>query len=525
MKSIFLPWTARGVRHGSSTYLAAVSLDYDFLRRSAPPVRSADMLIDPDMPFTRAIRAIAEIRSGGRLEGPPMEYGCFNHDGSLIQDPSLRFSRQVRNILYYIIRDLFNVSRRQPQHSPGMMLGVADTVPTEPRGNWGALITEVCPHKAEVERALQPLIEHRSGQLLVLPKLDPPAFVDQWLQPRFNDGSIPPYLLICETFENFPLEYQFILNSFAVAGRLWFDDPGTFETYVQKVLTVERGQRDAGTRCIVASPVDDDVTFADNENLIKPLLELPKTESLPMEPLLPPEFGEQSLLEAAGEARFLALYCHGVGLTLEEWEKKPGLQGAFLLEFGSESDEGLLTTDDFARNKFVPGGIVFSPACLAGGTMVPSDFSSWIDPEGLTPYGGGRTKLSETSLAMLGSPRGPIAVLAHFDISIASSAPMFNSMTQRNDLQTMLHTQFLRHLAAGWTLGRATKPFRWAAGTCYAQSIYIFGQMTGTYPYIGTSGVRKTIGQAVNSMNQYHVAATDMRNYIILGDPAVRLPS
>lgn len=32
-----------------------------------------------------------------------------------------------------------------------------------------------------------------------------------------------------------------------------------------------------------------------------------------------------------------------------------------------------------------------------------------------------------------------------------------------------------------------------------------------------------TIGQSVNAMNTYHVIATDMRNYIILGDPAVRL--
>jgi hypothetical protein len=72
-------------------------------------------------------------------------------------------------------------------------------------------------------------------------------------------------------------------------------------------------------------------------------------------------------------------------------------------------------------------------------------------------------------------------------------------------------------------VGRATKPFRWAAGTYYAQAIHVFGQMTGTYPYLGTSGVRKTIGMAVNSMNQYHVIASDMRNFLVLGDPAVRL--
>lgn len=523
MRSVFLPWTTRGIRYGSSEYLASLTLDYNELR-GAISVQLADQPLDPDLPFAKAIRVISQMRSWGPRTGPGIEYGCFNHNGTLIDDFSLRFRRQSRNILYYVIRDLFNIRRGQSQHSPGMLLGVADPVPQSPEENWALIISEACPNKGEVERALQPLVEHRSGKVLILPKLDQRAFVDQWLRDNFNKNAIPPYLLICDTFENVPLEYQFIFNSFAVAGRIWFDDPGAFDTYVKKVLAVERGQYVTGNRCLVASPVDDDVTYADHKNIIQPLLELSAEQSLPLEALLPPDFSEQSLLERAAAARFLALYCHGVGLPQEEWVTKPALQGAFVLEYGSESDAGLLTATDFVENKFVPGGIFFSPACLAGGTMVPSDFAAWIDPTGLEAYVGGQTKLAETTCTMLSSPGGPNAVLAHFDISIASSAPTYNPMSQGTDLQKMLHSQFLSHLAAGWTLGRATKPFRWAAGTCYAQAIYIFGQMTGTYPYVGASNVRKTIGQAVNSMNQYHVAATDMRNYIIIGDPAVRLP-
>ncbi len=155
--------------------------------------------------------------------------------------------------------------------------------------------------------------------------------------------------------------------------------------------------------------------------------------------------------------------------------------------------------------------------------MSDSDYSAWIDPIGLAGYTGGRTEISAITRTMLASPQGPSAVVAHFDISIASSAPMYNAMSGAYDLQRVLHQQFVSHLGAGWTVGRATKPFRWAAGSYYGQAIYIFGQITGTYPYIGTSGTRKTIGMAVNSMNQYHVVATDMRNFLVLGDPAVRL--
>ena len=516
---MFLPWTARGLRYDSREYLASTTMNLDDLPKAAPSSQSG---LDPDMPFTEAVQFLAAMRGQAGM-GPGVEYGCFNHNGTLIEDPGLRFRRQGRNILYYVIRDLFNIRRGQSQQSPGLPLGYVDPVPQSPQGNWAVLISEACPDRKAVELALQPLLEHRSGGVITMPKLDPMTFVQQWLQERFNANQLPPYLLICDSFENIPLEYQFIFNAFAVTGRLWFDTSEAYETYVRKVLAVERGQREAGSRCVVASPVDDDVTFADCNNIIKPLLALPAGESLPLEGLLAPDFNEQSLLEAAASCRFLALYCHGVGLSQADWEKKSDLQGAFVLEFESEAEAGLMTPADLTAKPFVPGGIVFSPACLAGGSMGNSDFAAWIDPESLAEYLGPETTMSAISRAMLSSPSGPIGVLAHFDISIASSAPMFNSMTQGFDLQQTLHSQFVRHLAAGWTLGRATKPFRWAAGAYYAQAIYIFSQMTGIFPYVSLAGTPKTLGQVVNSMNQYHVAATDMRNYIILGDPAVRL--
>lgn len=523
MSSVFLPWTTRGLTYDSRQYLASITMDLDESSRAALPNQLRGLL-HPDLPFTDALPVMQHLRHKVMGMGPGIEYGCFDRDGTLIEDPSMRFRRQNRNILYYTLRELFNLRRSQSPHTPSVLLGVADPVPQSPQGNWGVLLSEACPQKERIELALQPLVEHRLGIIVTMPKLEPPAFIQQWLQKRFNTNQLPPYLLICDSFDNIPLEYQFLLNAFTVTGRLWFDDPELYQVYVQKVLAVERGAYQTGTRFVVASPVDDDVTYADYNNIIKSLLALPADQSLPLEAVLESGFNEQSLLESAATARFLAIYCHGVGLSQDDWRKKPDLQGALVLKFESTSDEGLMTPNDISEKPFVPGGIVFTPACLAGGTMSNSDFAAWIDPDRLAPYLGPETNMSAICRAMLSSPQGPIGVLAHFDISMASSAPMYNTMTQKYDLQKMLHTRFVSHLAEGWTLGRATKPFRWASGTYYAQAIYIFGQMTGIHPYIGTSGTRKTIGQAINSMNQYHVIATDMRNYIILGDPAVRVP-
>ncbi len=93
---------------------------------------------------------------------------------------------------------------------------------------------------------------------------------------------------------------------------------------------------------------------------------------------------------------------------------------AFVPIHDSKADEGLLTADELARHPFVPGGIFFSPACLAGGMQGNSDYAAWINPVNLTQYSGADARLSNVAQQILRNPKGPVAFLAHFDISMAS---------------------------------------------------------------------------------------------------------
>ena len=136
---MFLPWTARGLRYDSREYLASTTMNLDDLPKAAP---SSQPGLDPDMPFTEAVQFLAGMGAQAGM-GPGVEHGCFNHNGALIEDPGLRFRRQGRNILYYVIRDLFNIRRGQPQHSPGLPLGHVDPVPESPQGNWAILIVHL----------------------------------------------------------------------------------------------------------------------------------------------------------------------------------------------------------------------------------------------------------------------------------------------------------------------------------------------------------------------------------------------
>ncbi len=507
-----LPWTTRGVTFESRRYLAAVDM------RATRPIGS----IDPDTPFRLAMPELVRLRGSG---GGRIEYGCFSRDGTLIEDPGLLIRRQIRNILYYTIRDLFNLSWRAPggQFSPGAPID-HDPVPEAPQGRWAVLLSEGCPDRPTVTEALEPLIRHRDGRIVVMPVAEPPAFL-AWLQDQFDTRALPEYVVICDTFEHIPLEYQFILNAFLATGRLWLDGPEAFEAYVRKVLAVERGTLVPGSRRVVATPMDDPVTVADYVGIISEIVPELSGMAGPVDLLAGADFGQDALLAAARDAGLLAVYCHGVALGDEAQARHPDLQGALVLRFASRDEEGLLAADDVRAAPFVPGGIVFSPACLGGGTQANSDYAAWIDPQNLPPYLGAATQASALSRALLTSLGGPAALVLHFDISMGNNAPMYNPMTQAPDLQRALHGRFLTHLLNGETVGRATGPFRWGAGAFYAQAIYVFGQIVGHTPYIGTSGRAKTIGNFVDSMNMYHVTATDMRNYVILGDPAVRLMS
>ena len=519
MNDLLLPWTTRGVRYDTREYLS--STPFTEREPAAPP----DDDLRPNLTLADAVPVIRRKIRDAAFDGPPAEYGCFDLDGTLVE-PGMRFQRQVKNILYYMISGYFNVARNKPEIGGGpILLGVAEPIPNTPGdGQWGVMISEACESRAEILEALTPLIDHRHGRVVETPSFEDVGFFQNWLSEIFAARQLPPYLLICDDFANISLEIQFVFNALAVTGRLYFDHPDDYAAYAEKVLRVERRRLPNGKRCVLASPQDDTVTFVDCENLVKPALDSHAGKSLDLEPLLGAQFDEGALHAAARECRFLGLYSHGLGLEPDQLEQRPDLAGAFVLVHDSMADEGLLTADELIRDPFVPGGIFFSPACLAGGLQGNSDYASWIDPGNLTRFCGTEARLSSVADAVLRNPDGPVAFLAHFDISMASNAPMTNSMFEDRNLQTMLHEQFFKHLNQGACLGRATKPFRWAAGSYYSRSIETFSQLTGTLP-IDPESAARPVADIVRSMCRDHVTATDYRNFVILGDPAVRLPA
>ncbi len=515
---LLINFATRGRKYESKEYLAKTKIDTaDEINENL--TMQLKQLVHRDMPITQALHILVKER--GMFE-KDMRYGCFNLDGTLIEDPALLKSRGRRNMLYYMIATLFNISRGRKYNDAGSFSTGSpsdDPVPPSPENNWAVLISEHCNYKRDIERAIEPLVKHRAGRILTTPKLTVNTRGSkEWIEKCVREGSLPKYLLICDSFENIELEFQFILNAFLVTGRLWFDNIANYETYTKKVLDVEKNNFAYNRKDLtMASPLDDPVTSQDFEEIIQPIITA--NNSFRFNQLFRNRFSKQSLMESAKSSRFLALYCHGVGLKDEDFSRNPQYQGSFVLDFNSNNETGLLTPEDVTSEPFVPSGILFSPACLAGGTQADSDFASWIKRNGLTPYLGQDTGISAISSTLLGSSVGPVAALMHFDISLCG--PMFNPHNGQFDLQKRIHHNFVKNLIEGQTIGKATKLFRSAAGAFYAQAFKLFGQVAGSVSFMGRD--EPNISDFVRSMNQRHVTATDMRNYIILGDPAVKL--
>jgi hypothetical protein len=214
MSSVLLHWTTRGKKSDSNEPLASITMDLDEIKKNSK--RETAGPVHPDMPITQALQILTRDRG---IYAPDIEYGCFNHDGTLIKNSFLLRSRRRRNILYYMIRKLYNISRGLKGEDAGLM-GMRDAVPFSPENNWAVLMSENCLYKRDIERAVEPLVKHRGGKILTIPKLT----VDtkgskEWVERCAKEDFLPKYLLICDSFENIELEFQFILNAFSVTGR------------------------------------------------------------------------------------------------------------------------------------------------------------------------------------------------------------------------------------------------------------------------------------------------------------------
>jgi hypothetical protein len=388
-----------------------------------------------------------------------------------------------------------------------------------------------------VKKALAPLLAHREAQAKRLFKvfegvdsLRPGDDVRKWIERHGAsfaavdpDNGIPLYILLIGSPAQIPFEFQYLLDLYWNVGRLHFDTPDEYGMYANSVVDYESGASVAQKKrvAVFATRHDGDrPTGLLHDQVAQPLVTgtatvrpLAGVKGFQMAPLLGDAATKERLSallsgrEPGGAPALLFTGSHGVKFKMADPAQREK-QGALLCQewpgFGKPEPRQLFTAADLPDDAAVRGLIHFLFACYGGGCPTLDNFGLDVgeQPKQLveTPI---VARLPQRLLA-----KGALASVAHVDRAWAYSFQNGRGVAQVQEMRDVM-VRILR----GERIGQATDGFnkRWAVLAAELQE---------------SQDLRAQFSDQLISDAQLAnrlVARNDARNYVILGDPAVRL--
>ncbi len=415
---------------------------------------------------------------------------------------------------------------------------------------WG-VIAPAGPRGDELVARIRPLIERRAeeqgAEVNVMrvpndPRCKTVLGAAEWSK-EFYDGQtgsqadVPLYQLILGDFDEVPLAIQQYQSArHGRVGRLHFDRAEGYEAYVEKLLGWERAEaRKKPARLVVHTAHDNSgalrVGYA---GLIGPLLELLQEERDKGrlraddivegggDPLMPDPDG--FLADAASpDPGVLFSLSHGLGGPADGWrreEDRRARQGA--MHFGPRDP---VTGDDLATRTFMPGGVWFMFACYGAGTPDVSAYKHWLDKlaaagqlkaagDVLSGLKGPKPFVAALPQRVLANPKGPLAFYGHVDLAWTYSFQDGAKPSRKrpgqfyNVLDPLLRTPA--------RVGVVPAVFGRTLGGTDSELVGLYDDDEREKKALDPAeGVRRA---------QLWMERQDLAGYVLLGDPAARLP-
>lgn len=425
--------------------------------------------------------------------------------------------------------------KQQPHFAPR-----ADVDPTViAQAGWGVIFAH--DEDPAVREALQPLLDFRKSQATGIteqryrefwgskayrPGERKPAFLKRQNAPTsgpVDPDRMPYYLLIVGSPETIPTEFQSHLGLQNAVGRLHFDTPDEYANYARTVLAAERGELELPRRLGLFGVENDRATRLSAEGLIAGLDRYVREQ--PNNPharhKLPAWSIDVHTEAEATKARLASMLggpetpavlftaSHGMGfpngyagqlqhqgaLLCQDWEPEPG----------EVPRDAYFSGEDLSDSASLAGLIAFLFACYGGGTPRHDAFFH---------RSGERTELAPTPFfarlprRMLSHPRGgALAAVGHVERAWGCSF-----YTPKVGHQIAVFESFMYELLLGKPIGHAMECF----GSRYGELSAGLVDKLEELKYGGDV----TELEIANDWT----ANNDARNYLILGDPAVRVP-
>jgi hypothetical protein len=352
----------------------------------------------------------------------------------------------------------------------------------------------------------------------------------------------PGYLMLLGDLEETSLDLQHALASDAFTGRVHFEtdagevDLDGYAAYAAKVVRFAREAtaEEAPDLLFYVAPDGSSATLQGESRLVEPAMEASEQRraagKLPLARVQRIEAESAAELLAAGASArpsVLLSVSHGMGAPRRGWQSEElqrRRQGALLL-----GPDEVLDAEHLQQKTFLPGGLWFCVACFGAGTPQASAYQAWLstlakegDYRGKVdavlaslPAAGQRPFVAAVPQAALRNPAGPLGVIGHMDLAwtYAFSSATDLSESRKSRILSALEAM-ARGSRAGVAHGALVRFYREANDALMAlYQLEADARMNGR-------------PDPTDPKERAHrwMLRNDLRGYVLLGDPAARLP-
>jgi hypothetical protein len=400
---------------------------------------------------------------------------------------------------------------------------------------WGIVFARDCDQS--IRQALQPLIELRKKQAGDLFKVfegsgapSPGEPAVKWINRNGATldvvdpyNGIPYFLMLVGSPESIPFEFQYTLDIYWAVGRLFFPTSAEYARYAANVVAYETALVLKTSRQIAlfATAHDfDRATQLFTSKVANPLVRpdspygaLGSKQKFALRKFLGNDATKENfakILKGEIEGGIPALIFSGThGMEFEIGDARQSeAQGALVCQdwpgYGSIDADDWFAARDVPESARLAGIIHFCFACYSAGCPREDNFArTQAGPRPISE----RPMIGRLPRAMLAHPGGgALASLGHIDRAWA-----YTFVSSRGKGQVQGIRDVLERILSGDRLGHATDQFniRWAALS------------TDLSDTMQAAAQGNPVPDAL--LGNLWAGRDDARNYIVLGDPAVRL--
>ncbi|WP_437512031.1 hypothetical protein [Sorangium sp. So ce1099] len=362
---------------------------------------------------------------------------------------------------------------------------------------------------------------------------------------RVPEEEIPRYLLLLGDLDDLSAELQHVLANGAFVGRLHVagpdgrPDPDGYAAYAEKAVRWAREPtgHDHPDALFFAADDGTAATQLGRHLLIDPCVSMARRTGRRPFPAanivdVPGADTADDFLRGGSTVRpsLLLSVSHGLGRPRRGWasvEHQRALQGALLV--GAQgSSAPLLTAEMLQSTSFLPGGVWFCLACFGAGTPMQSAFYPWLSVlarEGAythvqrvlesLPQAGERPFLAALPQAALRNPRGPLAVIGHLDLAWTYGFvdPIRTSQSRASRIFSSIQAM-TRGSRAGVALDALMRSYREVNDEL----------LSGYHAEEDARAWNRPSPVDPVQRSRAFMLRNDLRGYVLLGDPAARLP-